>query len=172
MKVVKGIAALALLVMAGCATALSEHRESYILAQPHGWIEISIADQSIPMLPLEGGGKGGQRPEVCTIRLIRDHEPFLEESVFPSGDTAPFHVASGFRFPIPLGSSMLRINYSGCRVSNGKVTQSNASVEVTVKQDMVTAITFDGINATATAPQEDKAITLERVYRRLEAAVE
>ena len=36
-----------------CAAVIDQtERRDYILAHPHGWIELTVADESIPMVPL------------------------------------------------------------------------------------------------------------------------
>ncbi len=54
-------------------------------------------------------------------------------------------------------------------MSNGKIGGSTTTIDAMVERDMVTAITFDGANALAAAPREDTAVTLERIYRRVDA---
>lgn len=82
-------------------------------------------------------------------------------------NSGPFEANSGFRFPMPIGVATLRINYSGCRESDDNTIEA-VLADVVIEKDMVTAISFDGTAATASSPREDTAITLDRVYRRLE----
>ena len=170
MILVRTSAAVAILFVSGCATALSPNRESYILAQPHGWIELTIVDQNVPAIPDGSGTSKAHRPETCAIQVTRDQEPFLDELLYPSGENAPYRISSGFRFPVPLGSSTLHIRYSGCRAADGKAADSDATVDVIVATDSVTSVGFDGRAAVAVTPREDTAITLEKIYRRLDGS--
>ena len=162
--------ALLLLTVPSCATAASEDRRAYILAHPHGWIELTIDDRSIPLVPVEEESDNSQaqvsiRPPQCNVIAHVNEEPLLWEQAYAAGQEAPFQATTGFRFPAPSGVAKLHLAYSGCRVDDkGKVTSVAADGEFTVQEDLTHEIRFDGTALHIHSPRPDNVVTLEDVY--------
>ena len=118
----------------GCATASSDDRRAYILAHPHGWVEVTISDSKIPDVP---PGEDAQdpwvRPYSCGVSVSLNEEPILREAAYPSGDAAPYSASTGFRFPAPVGDTELELSYRRCRVEEG----------VIVPIEMITTLVID-----------------------------
>ena len=84
-------------LLPGCATASSEDRRAYILAHPHGWVEITIADPHVPDVPLSTDADSPwRRPSSCGVAVVLNDEPILYESAYPSGEAAPRASSIGF----------------------------------------------------------------------------
>ena len=96
------------ILSSGCADAVSPARESYIRAQQHGWVELTVEDWAVPPLPPES-----TKPIECQLTVSLNGEEFLSEAVYPHGDEPPYRVQSGFRFPAPTGTHNLVLAYSG-----------------------------------------------------------
>ena len=81
----------------GCATASSEDRRAYILAHPHGWVEITISDPHIPDVPpAEDSNDPWQPPSSCGVSVELNDEPVLYEAAYASGESAPYSATTGF----------------------------------------------------------------------------
>jgi hypothetical protein len=103
-------------LLPGCATASSEDRRAYILAHPHGWVEITIPDPYVPDVPpAQDSDDPWQRPSSCGVSVELNDEPVLYESAYPSGESAPYSASIGFRFPAPVGATELRFSYRHLR---------------------------------------------------------
>jgi hypothetical protein len=157
--------ALVALGFAACASTLPIERREYILSRPHGWIEITIEDAAIPVVPLsdEDPTQLG-RPEYCRLEVRLDREPYVDGALYPDGDQEPFRVRSGFRIPVPVGTVSLTGAYLGCDMADGKPAPVDYAVEVTVTESMVTELSFDGEVMSVGATRADTAVTLERIY--------
>jgi hypothetical protein len=148
-----------------CAST-SEQRRDYILAHPHGWVEVSLDDRAVPQVPKSEDEPGSRvRPESCAVQVLVDREPFTYGSAYPIGDSPPYSARTGFRFPAPAGQSRVEVSYSGCDVESGKVSGVIAELTIAIEQDRVSELRFDGSQLVALPPREDSVITLEDVYR-------
>ena len=106
------------------------------------------------------------KPEQCRVTVEMDDEPYFSDSVYPFGEVEPYRVESGFRFPAPVGLASLRLTYSGCDVGekedeSGSVEQA---LEITVQENMVQNLAFDGSALTTGEVTPNKAVTLEDIY--------
>lgn len=163
---------LVLFSITACAATLAVERRDYILAHPHGWVEVSIADKNIPLVPnLDEESKKERgawvKPERCLARIQVNEEDFVYDSVYPLGATPPFEVTSGFRFPVPVGAAALKLTYGGCRVENEKEKNVEVAVLIGVEENMTLEAHFDGTQLTFDAPRPNRVVTLEDVYEAL-----
>lgn len=163
---------LAFFSITACAATLAVERRDYILAHPHGWVEVSIADKAIPLVPnLDEESKKERgawvKPERCITRVQLNEEDFVYDSVYPLGATPPFEATSGFRFPAPVGAALLAITYSGCRVENEKEKNVQVSAMIGVEENMTLEVHFDGTQLAFDAPRPNRVVTLEDVYEAL-----
>jgi hypothetical protein len=150
---------------AACASTLPIERRDYILSRPHGWIEITIEDAAIPVVPVSDDDPTRLgRPDLCRLEVLLDREPYVDAALYPDGDQEPFRIRSGFRIPVPVGSVSLTGAYRGCDVADGKPGQVEYAVEVTVAESMVTELSFDGEAMHVGTTRADTAVTLERIY--------
>ena len=80
-----GVAALA------CASSLPIERRDYILAHPHGWVELTLDDRGVPLVPVTENDKvtGWRTPEVCIIGAKLEGEELVDSQVFPQGEREP-----------------------------------------------------------------------------------
>jgi hypothetical protein len=53
----------------GCVTAVPEERRAYALARPHAWVEVTIADASIPSVPTGDASEPGLAPPDTAVTL-------------------------------------------------------------------------------------------------------
>jgi len=136
-----------------------------LLSRPHGWVELSIADDRIPEVP-EGDETPNVfvRPPECYVSVRLEGEPYASIAVFPTGDRAPFAVKSGMRFPAPVGPARVEVSYRGCDVDAGEAATRGASIAIAVAESRVTEIAFDGDALVASAPRNDTVVTLDDVY--------
>ncbi|OFW64360.1 MAG: hypothetical protein A2Y74_02555 [Actinobacteria bacterium RBG_13_63_9] len=152
-----------------CAASVSRDRRDYILAHPHGWIEVTIKDSEIPFLP--PSEKEPDKPVVpysCYVSVDLNNEGFLSDYAYPFGETEPFTVDTGFRFPAPVGMSELKFKYSGCDVSaDGKESSVTIKGEIPVEEGNVTEMLFNGSHLTFRPPRMDPVVTLEDVYEAI-----
>jgi hypothetical protein len=162
---------LALLTAAlfACAAGLPVERREYILARPHGWVELSVGDLAIPRVPKsEEEGAEWARPAECRLDVELDGEPFVAGFVYPVGEQPPFAVSSGYRFPAPVGRVRLAVEYAGCDAEgSGSAPALLGEAEIDVAQGQVTDVAFDGERLLPGAPRADTAVTLERIYEAL-----
>lgn len=147
-----------------CASTSIERRD-YILAHPHGWVEVSLDDRAVPAVP-ESEEKPDSlvRPSSCSVEVLLDREPFVSGSVYPVGDTPPFVTESGFRFPAPLGPALVSVEYWGCDIEGSERATVTAQLYVAVEENRVVEIHFDGTALRADPPREDTVVTLDDVY--------
>jgi hypothetical protein len=154
-----------LLAHSACA-GTSQERRDYILAHPHGWVEVSVDDRAVPQVPSRDEERPGLiRPESCSLQVSLDGEPFMYGSSYPIGDAPPYTGKSGFRFPAPIGSTHLKLEYSGCDVSGEKLSTVEAEVPIVVEENRVTEVEFDGLRLAPLATRPNSVVTLEDVYR-------
>ena len=148
-----------------CASTLVERRD-YILAHPHGWIELSLDDRAIPQVPeSEDEPRSLVRPVTCYVDVSLDREPFVNGSAYPIGDGPPYAAESGFRFPAPVGPALLTVEYGGCDVEDGKATTVSAQLSIGVEENRVVEVHFDGTALAADPPRADSVVTLDDVYQ-------
>jgi len=166
----KRIAMLLALVNApGCASAQEvAPREGYILAHDHGWVELAILDDAIPVYTStdESGVAVRRVPDECAVRITLNSEPFLHGPLYPAGSSEPYRVDSGFRFPAPVGLFSTELAYSGCRGS--AEADREFPFYLTVASGQVTLISFDGDAVEARSPTPDEAVTLQSLDARLD----
>lgn len=160
----------AILVAAvACASTLQERRD-YILAHPHGWVEVSLADPNVPQVPVSEDEPGLARPESCSVEISLDREPFVYGSAYPVGDAPPYTVETGFRFPAPVGPALLAVQYRGCDVADGKASLASAELYVGVEEGRVIEVHFDGAALVADPPRENPVVTLDDIYEAVTGA--
>ncbi len=137
-----------ILSIPNCAGAITEARRSFILAHPHGWIEISVKDRHVPAKPLEDD-RTEIVPLVCVIEAFMNNERYLSEYIKAFGDAPPYSIDIGYRFPAPVGYKTLNLTYSNCRVDEetNKVIRSSYPIEIEIKENFMTPIEFDGERA-------------------------
>ena len=158
----------------GCAKAVTQTRSAYILAQPHGWIEIEVVDTNVfakpipPDLTEEEKADWKQVPPSCFLIVSLNNENFISENIFPFGEESPYKVDTGFRFPAPIGVFKISLTYSGCDIEDGESISITLSSKITVYENKVTPITFDGAKISMVEPEENTVITLEDIYKKLE----
>ena len=156
--------ALIVLTPIACASTL-EQRRDYILAHPHGWVEVSIQDSAIPALrSLDDPSAALVRPDSCSVEIRLDREPVVQGAVYPTGDSAPYAAASGFRFPVPIGPARIQLGYAGCDLESGNRSSVDVELEIAVEDGRVTEVRFDGSTLTALPTRDDSVVTLEDVY--------
>ena len=160
------------LLLPCCASAASEDRRAYILAHPHGWIELSIDDRAIPLVPLaeseDSKTRISTRPDQCHVGVRVNGEPLLWDDAYPTGEEAPFRATTGFRFPAPTGAAKLHLVYSGCRMDEkGEVAGIDLDTEIAIEADQTHEILFDGVTLHAQPPRPSNVVTLEDVYEAL-----
>ncbi len=162
----RGLSVLVLLLLVpACATGISDDRRAYILAHPHGWVELTIQDTQVPNIPPpEDSKEGPQMPTSCRINVEIDNEDFLWDDAYPKGEQEPYEVESGFRFPVPVGVSELYFSYSGCRVRDGEVESIELAVMLMIAENMVHEIAFDGNALLPMEPRENRKVSMEDLY--------
>jgi len=155
-----------------CASTIQERRD-YILAHPHGWVEVSVDDRSVPQVPVPGSEEEPGpwvRPESCSVEVLLDREPFVYGSAYPVGDAPPYAAETGFRFPAPVGPALLAVQYRGCDVADGKASVSNAELFIGVEEDRVIEVHFDGAALAADPPRDNTVVTLDDIYQAVTGA--
>lgn len=152
-------------ILPGCATASSYDRRAYILAHPHGWVEVTISDPSIPDVPPAGDSDDPwHRPASCGVSVRLNEEPMLHESAYPNGESAPYSAETGFRFPAPVGATALELSYTRCRVADGEVVGLELQAVLLVEEDKTHEIVFNGAELTVRDARPNDVVTLEDVY--------
>lgn len=156
------------LFLPGCATASSGDRRAYILAHPHGWVEITISDSFIPDVPPpEDSDEPWQRPSSCRVTIELNDEPILYESAYPSGESPPYSVRTGFRFPAPVGATDLEFSYSRCRIAGEETVSLELSAVLLIEEDHTHEVVFDGTELAVRAPRPNEVVTLEDIYEAI-----
>jgi len=156
------------LLLPGCATASSGDRRAYILAHPHGWVEITISDLEIPDVPpAEDSDDPWQPPSSCGVSVELNDEPILYESAYPSGEMAPYSARTGFRFPAPVGPTQVKFSYSRCRVANDETVSLELSAVLLIEEDQIHEVVFDGAELAVRAPHPNEVVTLEDIYEAI-----
>jgi hypothetical protein len=163
-----GVAALA------CASSLPIERRDYVLAHPHGWVEIEIDDRAVPLVP-ETEVRDGKlvvkdwvRPAICWVSAYVDGEEYVDGTqVFPRGDRAPFRADSGLRFPVEVGMPTLKLRWSGCRVKGEDTESVEDEIFIAVERDRVTDVSFDGTQLSTAPPRADTVVSLDDVYEAI-----
>lgn len=152
----------------GCATASSEDRRAYILAHPHGWVEITIYDPNVPNVPpAEDSTEAWQRPSSCGVSVKLNDEPILYQLAFPTGASAPYSVSTGFRFPAPIGATELRFSYTDCRVAQGKAISLELSAILFIEENQTHEAVFNGTELAVRPPHPNEVVTLEDIYQAI-----
>lgn len=146
-----------------CAGA-SVDRRAYILAHPHGWLELTIFDSQVPDMLQRGDEKVWEKPESCSVHVSINSEPLLRDSAYPDGDTAPYVVDTGFRFPAPVGDSHVALSYTGCRVEDEEKISVESNTRLHIQQEQVHELRFDGSSVSVMPPVPNEVISLEDVY--------
>ena len=147
-----------------CASTLVERRD-YILAHPHGWVELSLDDRAVPQVPeSEEEPDSLVRPHACSVEVLLDREPFVYGSAYPVGDAPPYTAESGFRFPAPVGPALLSVQYAGCDVEGDQAASVSVQLSIGVEENRVVEVHFDGTGLLADPPRDDAVVTLDDVY--------
>jgi hypothetical protein len=155
-------------LLPGCATASSEDRRAYILAHPHGWVEITISDPYVPDVPpAEDSDDPWQRPPSCGVSVELNDEPILYDSAYPSGESAPYSTSTGFRFPAPVGPTDLRFSYSRCRVADGERVSLELTASLFIDESQTHEVVFDGTELAVRAPHPNEVVTLQDIYEAI-----
>ncbi len=159
----------------GCARAnVSKNREAYILSQPHGWIEITVTDDNVPSalppkdLPRDKKKSWEPKPPSCGFIVKLNNEEFLYESIFPFGTVPPYVVDTGFRFSAPVGDFEIKIQYMGCDIENEEKTTVSFSSTISIDENMVTPVFYDGTSFFVDEMKENTVITLEDIYQKFD----
>ena len=160
------VLALSLLTSAACTAAVSPNREAFIRAHEHGWVELRVVDDDVP-LPEGPGSEEGPEPPVCRTRLTLNEEPFLDELLYPFGKAPPYRLETGFRFPVSAGLYAAVLSYSSCDGLSGRDRSVRVTVSLDVNAQLVTPLFFDGVNLIVEPQVENDAMTLDRVYEKL-----
>jgi len=147
-----------------CASTLQERRD-YILAHPHGFVELSLDDRAVPQVPASDEDPTLVRPESCSIEVLLDREPFVYGSAYPIGDAPPYAAETGFRFPAPVGPALLSISYAGCDAGGDEGTPTKAELYIGVEEGRVVEVHFDGAALAADPPRDDNVVTLDDIYQ-------
>lgn len=159
----KPIATALLLALTPCCTVAQvagEERRAYVRARAHGWVEITLADLAIP--PVAAGDPEAPvwvRPVQCSLSVELDGEPWFTSSLYPQGESAPYFLQSGFRFPAPVGPQNLRLTYSGCRA-----TAVVLIAPLLVQPGTLYELVFDGSELDALPARPDREVSLEDIY--------
>ena len=155
-------------VFSSCVIGISPARQEYILAKPHGWIELEVADHQIPADP---PGKDEKdyvpRPPECRVRLKIDREIFLYDWIFPIGAAPPYTVETGFRLAVPAGPGKLNVEYRYCDILEGKLTTLYFQADIDIVEGFVVPVYLDGSVMTIGAMTENETVTLEEINDRL-----
>jgi hypothetical protein len=164
--------ALAVLIIPATACAgASVDRRAYILAHPHGWVELTILDSQVPDT-LSQSDEEWERPGSCSVYVSVNSEPLLRDYGYPDGSAAPYVVNTGFRFPAPVGDSDVELRYAGCRVEDEEKISVESSTGLRIEEDQVHELVFDGSSISVMAPVPNEVITLEDVYEAVTGGVE
>ena len=155
-------------LLPSCATASSEDRRAYILAHPHGWVEITISDALVPDVPPQSDSDDSwQRPYSCRVHVALNGEPILRDSAYPTGDSAPYSVSTGFRFPAPTGETDLSFSYTGCRLVGEEVVPVELAAVLSIQENQTHEVVFDGVELAVRAPRPNEVVSLEDVYEAI-----
>ena len=160
----KLIALAVLIIPATACAGASVDRRAYILAHPHGWVELTILDSQVPDILPRSDEAEWEKPETCSVYVHVNSEPLLRDSAYPDGDAAPYVVDTGFRFPAPVGDSDIDLRYLGCRVEDEERITVESSTQLRIEEDQVHELRFDGSSLSVMAPVPNQVITLEDVY--------
>jgi hypothetical protein len=161
---IKLLALAILFIPATACAGASVDRRAYILAHPHGWVELTIFDSQVPDIPpRRDDGEWGKLGD-CSVHVYINSEPLLRDSAYPDGEAAPYVVDTGFRFPAPVGDSDVGLNYVGCRVEDEEKATVDSSTTLRIEEDQMHELRFDGSSLSALAPVPNEVITLEDVY--------
>ena len=168
------VLALLPLVLPCCATAASEDRRAYILAHPHGWIELTIADRSVPPIPVDSEPKDGKAdlwviPPHCDVEVHVNGEPFISDRAYPApdGDEPLARVDTGFRIPAAVGAARVHLVYNHCRIEGEETKGVSLDAEIVVQENTTHEILFNGEALYAEPPRPNNVVTLEDVYEAI-----
>ncbi len=153
-----------------CASAdISKSRSAYITSRDHGWIELSVNDNAIPPRPpYENEKDYTPTPPYCSITVKLNNEQFISEKVYPFGQQPPYSLATGFRFPVPVGDFKMDVIYSGCRFAEDGESSFAYTAHVNIVKDFVTPVRFDGSYLAVGNQTENSSVTLEDINERLD----
>ncbi|HTR00344.1 MAG TPA: hypothetical protein VMH83_10150 [Candidatus Acidoferrum sp.] len=150
--------------LVSCASSLPTERRDYILSRPHGWVDLTVNDQSIPDVNKSDKDTEKTKPYSCSVSVSVNSESFLNLSVYPDGDKPLYTVSSGFRFPVPVGAHALRVQYTNCRADeSGNRKKVETVLPVAIHQDMVTSISFANEEFVNGGEKPNPEITLEKL---------
>jgi hypothetical protein len=104
------------------------------------------------------------RPEACNVSILLDREEFVSGWAYPLGTMAPYAAATGFRFPAPVGTRLLRLAYEGCDVLDGETSSIVVELPIVVGPGQVSEVRFDGTSLVPDALRADSVVTLDDLY--------
>ena len=129
--IAKTVLCFILLACSGCGKAeISEARRDHILAEDHGWIDLTLSGDAPA-----GENKDDAR---CQIQLEINHESLLTEAVKYSKAEANQPLL-GYRFPAPAGNLVAELEISYC-VKDPVIVKLPISLE----KNHLAKIRFDG----------------------------
>jgi len=129
--ILKTFLCILLMACSGCGKAeISEARRDHILAEDHGWIDLTLSGDA------PAGEKNGDAP--CQIQLEINHEPLLTERVKFSRAEANQPLI-GYRFPAPAGNLAAEFEVSYCLKDPFTV-----KLPITLEKNHLANIRFDG----------------------------
>lgn len=144
-----------LLTLSACGRAeISEERKAYILANEHGWVELSV-DIPPSRIALDGN------PANCLLEASINGERFLSEPLFPQGNDKK-SIRTGFLFAAPAAQSEVVLTYSGCQQAPSQI-----SGVVPLSKDNLIRLRFDGATLAASVPTPFKPVELADLEQRL-----
>lgn len=145
-----------LLLLAGCSRAeLSEYRQGYLLAQPHGWIELSVA---VPRTSLTET----DRDKGCSLGVIVNGEAYLYEPL-PFLRDGQEEIRSGFLFPVAAGKNELQLTLTCAKDSSLPLLQ------VEVPEGQLLPASLDGRSVSAGEPRAYDEASIQQLAKRLDA---
>jgi hypothetical protein len=147
---------LSLLAFAACTKA-SDARRDYLLARPHGWIDLTLhAPSNNTATASAAAGAKRSSPAGCRIEFSVNGEPLLDES----GDLANADTAKnplGYRVVAPAGDLNAELTITGC------VQALRQALPVLLEKDHLARLEFDGRHVTVASTEAYMPVTLEAV---------
>ena len=146
---------LSLLAFAACTKA-SDARRDYLLARPHGWIDLTVHAPSPAVAASAVAGAKRNASSDCRIAFAIDGETLVDES----GDLAAADAAGnalGYRVVAPAGSLHGELTIEGC------VPPLRLALPVALEKDHLARLEFDGRRIAVSSTEAYSPVTLEAV---------
>jgi hypothetical protein len=147
---------LSLLAFAACTKA-SDARRDYLLARPHGWIDLTLHAPAPAAAASAAAGKEPAASSDCRIAFAVNGETLLEES----GDLASADAAKnplGYRVVAPAGSLDGELEITGC------VPRWRQALPITLDKDHLARLEFDGRHLAVASTEAYAPVTLDAVH--------